>query len=126
MIRRTGSQLVYEIRHWEAGPQAHVVTASGELDLVAAPTIRETVMRLSDLGRTSLVIDMSEATFIDSTVIGMLVGRLKALREAGGSLCLVCAEPNVLRTLEIAGVGRVFDIYPTLSDALHTARTAVA
>ncbi len=122
MKRRTSNALVYEVRHWEAGPYAHVVTASGELDLEAAPAIRETVVQLGDLGRNDLVIDMSDATFIDSTVIGMLVGRLKALREVNGSICLVCAEPNVLRTLEIAGVARVFPIYPTLAQALASAR----
>jgi anti-sigma B factor antagonist len=124
MMRRSSNTLVYEVRHWEAGPQAHVVTASGELDLVAAPAIRETMVQLNELGRRHLVVDMSEATFIDSTVIGVLVGRLKALHEVGGSISLVCTEPNVIRTLEISGVGRVFAIHPTLSHALGTARPA--
>jgi anti-sigma B factor antagonist len=122
MMRRTSDALVYEVRHWEAGERAHVVTASGELDLVAAPVLRETIVELIDLGRTDLVVDMSEATFIDSTIIGMLVGRLKKLHDVGGSLSLVCAEPNVLRTLEVAGVGRVFGIHPTLADALGAVR----
>jgi anti-sigma B factor antagonist len=121
---RHSNPLVYEVRHWEAGPYAHVLTAAGELDLVAAPAIRETIVQLSGLGRNNLVIDMSGATFIDSTVIGMLVGRLKALRDVDGSICLVCTEPNVLRTLEIAGVERVFEIYPALADALASARLA--
>ena len=122
MMRRNSSALVYEVRHWEAGDRAHVVTASGELDLVAAPALRETILELIELGRTDLVVDMSGATFIDSTVIGMLVGRLKALYGVGGSLSLVCAEPNVLRTLEVAGVERVFPIHATLADALDAAR----
>lgn len=123
-MRKIHNPLVYEVRHWEAGPQAHVVTASGELDLVAAPAIREAVIQLTELGRTDIVLDMTDATFIDSTVIGMLVGRQNALRGVGGSICLVCAMPNVLRTIEIAGVGRVFDTYPTLADALARVRLA--
>jgi anti-sigma B factor antagonist len=110
--------LTYEVRHWEAGPQAHVVTASGELDLHAAPALRETLLQLIELGRTEVVVDMSEATFVDSTVIGVLTGRLRELREMGGSLSLVCRNPNVLRTFEIAGVARNFVLYPTLPDAL--------
>jgi anti-anti-sigma regulatory factor len=37
--------VTYEIRNWEAGPHAHVVTASGELDLHAAPALRETLIQ---------------------------------------------------------------------------------
>jgi anti-sigma B factor antagonist len=86
--------LTYEVRHWEAGPQAHVVTASGELDLHAAPALRETMLQLIELGRTEVVVDMSEATFVDSTVIGVLTGRLRELREVNGSLSIVCRNPK--------------------------------
>jgi anti-sigma B factor antagonist len=108
----------YEVRSWEAGPQAHVITASGELDLNAAPALRETLVRLTDLGRVDLIIDMSDATFVDSTVIGVLVGRLKALRQVDGSLGIVCQNENVLRTFEIGGVRRAFEIHATLTEAM--------
>jgi anti-sigma B factor antagonist len=112
--------VAYEIRSWEAGPQAHVITASGELDLNAAPALRDTLIRLIELDRVELIVDMGEATFIDSTVIGVLVGRLKGLRKVGGSLTLVCRDDNVLRTFEIAGIGRAFTIHGTLTEALAT------
>jgi anti-sigma B factor antagonist len=112
--------MIYEVRSWEAGPLAHVVAASGELDLHAAPALRETLVRLTELGRVDLVVDMGEATFVDSTVIGVLAGRLRALDRAGGSLTLVCRNENVLRTFEIAGVQRAFPIYHTLTEALAT------
>jgi anti-sigma B factor antagonist len=115
--------LTYEVRHWEAGPQAHVVTASGELDLHAAPALRETLLELIELGRTDVVVDMSEATFIDSTVIGVLTGRLRELKQRGGSLTLVCRNANVVRTFEIAGVGRMFDLHATLPEALAAGET---
>jgi anti-sigma B factor antagonist len=110
--------MTYEVRNWDAGPHAHVVTASGELDLHAAPALRETLVRVADLGRIDLVVDMTDATFIDSTVIGVLVGRLKVLRGLGGSLTLVCGDENVLRTFEIGGIERAFAIHHTLADAL--------
>jgi anti-sigma B factor antagonist len=110
--------MTYEVRHWEAGAHAHVVTASGELDLNAAPALRETLVRLAGLDRIDLVVDMSEATFVDSTVIGVLVGRLKALREVGGSMSLVCGNENVLRTFEVGGIERAFVIHGTLAEAL--------
>ena len=108
----------YEVRHWDAGEKAHVVVASGEVDLHAAPALQETLVELIELGRSHLVLDMTAATFIDSTAIGVLAGHLQRTRQVGGSLTVVTANENVLRTLEIAGVMRELEIRDSLSDAL--------
>lgn len=108
----------YEIHHWEAGPKAHVVAASGEIDLHAAPALRETLTHLCELGRVHLVIDMAEATFIDSTAVGVLVGHLRRVREVGGSLTVVSANDNVRRTFEIAGMEREIEVHGKVPDAV--------
>jgi anti-sigma B factor antagonist len=109
----------YALQHWDARPGApfHVVAASGELDLVAAPALRELLEQLAELGQVELIVDLSEVTFVDSTTIGVLTGRLRSLRAAGGSMTLVCSHSHVLRTIEVAGVRRYFDVYATLSEA---------
>jgi anti-sigma B factor antagonist len=113
----------YEVRTWGAGEHGHVVTASGELDLNAAPALRETLVRLAELGQLDVIVDMGEASFVDSTVIGVLVGRRKAHIAAGGSLQLVCRNENVMRTFEIAGIARGFEIHATLTEALGAMET---
>lgn len=110
--------LPYEIHRSDAGPNTGVVVASGEIDAYAALSLREMLISLADDGRVRVVVDMSEATFIDSTSIGVLVGHLRRVRRAGGSLSVVCANENVLRTFEIAGVEREFEILPRFSQAL--------
>jgi anti-sigma B factor antagonist len=119
MTFMAGAAAEYELRHWNAGLAGdHVVSCSGELDLRAAPELRDLLCRLIDLGTTDLVVDLTHATFVDSTAIGVLTGRLKFLGAKGGSLVLVCTNDFLLRTFEIAGMDRVFEIYPTLPDAL--------
>jgi anti-sigma B factor antagonist len=111
--------VAYELRHWSAGVgRPHVLCASGELDLQAAPELRELLCRLSDLGTRHFVVDLTTATFMDSTAIGVLNGRQRRLHLDGGSLVLVCTNEFLLRTLEIAGMGRVFEIHQTLGGAL--------
>ena len=63
--------------------------------------------------------DLSKATFIDSTTLGVLVGGVKRLRPAGGSLALVCTDDNITKIFEITGLDRVFTIYPTRAEALE-------
>jgi anti-sigma B factor antagonist len=112
----------FALRHWDGGGGAHVVSASGELDLQAAPELRDVLMQLIELGEKELVVDLSDATFIDSTTIGVLAGRQRQLRAVEGELRLICSNPDLLRTIEISGMGRVFMVHPTLSEALATAR----
>ena len=112
------SSAAFALSHWSGGNSAHVVAASGELDLQAAPELRDLLVRLIDLGQTELVVDLSEVTFIDSTTIGVLAGRQRQLRDVDGELRLVCTNPDLLRTIEISGMGRVFEVHSTLSRAL--------
>jgi anti-sigma B factor antagonist len=99
-----------------------VVVARGELDLNAAPELRDLLCGLIELGTTDFVLDLTDATFIDSTTLGVLTGRVRTLRAAGGSLALVCTNDLVLRTIEIAGLDRELGVYATLSEALALQR----
>jgi anti-sigma B factor antagonist len=100
----------YTLGDWEAGRGTHVVAAGGELDMGAAPALRETIERLLEEGVRVLVVDLNEATFIDSTTIGVLMGAKRRLRAAGGSLQIVCTEPNLLRIFEIVGLSQQLSI----------------
>jgi anti-sigma B factor antagonist len=116
--RSSRGTLPYEIRQFDKGAKAHLIVASGELDLHAAPSMRAVLAALAAEGRTHLVIDMSSATFIDSAMIGVLAGHLRRTRVGAGSLAVVCSDENILRTLEIAGIERELQIIGRLSDAV--------
>jgi anti-sigma B factor antagonist len=99
--------MTYLLGHRAVTARRHLVVVGGELDLNAAPELRAAVGAAIDGGATTLVVDLSEVTFIDSTAIGVLLAARERLRHAGGTLELVCAEPHVLRVLEIVGLARV-------------------
>ena len=71
-------------------------------------------------GKKRLVVDLSKATFIDSTTLGVLVGGVKRLRPTGGSLSLVCTDQNISKIFEITGLDRVFPIYASREEALRS------
>ena len=63
---------------------------SGEHDLSTAPELRA---RLHELGETSaVIIDLDETTFVDSSILGVLVGGLRRARERDVPFGLVLGE----------------------------------
>ena len=102
-----------------AGPT--MVEVGGEIDLNSAPALRECLNQTIHAGSRRLVVDLRQASFIDSVGLGVLVGarrRLLAHADHDGSLQLVCAEGLVLHVLLLTGLDRVFAVHATLTDAL--------
>lgn len=111
----------FHIDDHEIDANTHVIELGGEIDLYTAPEFKERLVQLIDEGKKRIVIDLSTATFIDSTTLGVLVGGIKRLRPAGGTLALVCSDQNIAKIFEITGLDRVFPIHQTRDDAIDGA-----
>jgi anti-sigma B factor antagonist len=97
-----------------------LLLAGGELDYAAAPQLRERIAEHVGVTPCHLVLDLSQATFIDSTAIGVIIGALATLQESGdGSLTIVCEQENtrVMRIFDIAGVSSLLEVHHTREDA---------
>ncbi len=81
----------------------------GELDAFSAPGLRKQLHSWID-GRDVdvLTIDLSRVSFLDSTILGLLVGALRRTRESGGELRLVFPRPPADRIFDFAGLEDVF------------------
>ena len=102
----------------EVGDGTFVVALTGEVDLYTAPELKAALLRLVAEGPSRIVVDLSGATFVDSTTLGVLLGAVKRLRLIGGELVLVCADLNIRRILSITLPDRAFTIYDSLEEAL--------
>jgi anti-sigma B factor antagonist len=107
-----------------------VLQVAGEIDVYTAPMLREQIRELGAKGAVHLITDLGQVSFLDSTGLGALVGALKRLREAGGSLTLVIIAPRILRLFQITGLTKVLAIHPSVAEAItadphwqHTAET---
>lgn len=108
----------FHISDEEIDAETQVIELGGEIDLYTAPEFKERMVALIEDGKKRIVVDLSAATFIDSTTLGVLVGGVKRLRPAGGSLALVCTDQNITKIFEITGLDRVFPIHPSRAEAL--------
>ena len=108
----------FHISDEEIDAETQVIELGGEIDLYTAPEFKERMVALIEDGKKRIVVDLSAATFIDSTTLGVLVGGVKRLRPTGGTLALVCTDQNITKIFEITCLDRVFPIHPSRDEAL--------
>jgi anti-anti-sigma factor len=83
---------------------AVAVTLRGEHDLNSRPAVSEAIARACE--RADVLVDLSHCSFIDSTIIGVLVAAFRAQSERGGRLELAIppGAREILRVAQIAGL----------------------
>jgi len=64
------------------------------------------------------VVDLTEAAFMDSTALGVLIGALKRLRVRDCALAVASEQPTILRILGITGMDQVLELHATADEAL--------
>jgi anti-sigma B factor antagonist len=96
----------------------HVVAVRGEIDLFTAPELKQKLTDAIEGGKTRIVVDLSDTTFLDSTALGVLIGAVKRLRSREGALVIVNTDQNIAKTFEITGLDQIFTILSTRDDAI--------
>ncbi len=117
------SVLEFEVKTAELGGDAFLVTAIGEADMYNAEELERALDGVVGLGGTSVVLDLTEVSFVDSTLLSVLLRYRERLMELGGKLVLVTGERGIRRTLEITGLERIFTIERRLSDGIGALAT---
>ena len=97
-----------------------IIKVKGDLDLVSAQQFKQVVERSIVKGRTkNIILDLEEVGFIDSSGLGVILGRYKNLRNRGGRLSIINPQPQVTRLLELSGIGKLAHIYNSEKEALQ-------
>ncbi|CAG6398815.1 STAS domain-containing protein [Actinacidiphila cocklensis] len=106
-----------------------VVTVAGEMDLISSPAVRQKVHDAVAEGRRSVVLDLADVRFCDSSGVGVLIGARRLMRSCAGRLRIVLPEEgaasaggaHVNRVLAALGVRRLFEVFPDLAAATDDA-----
>ncbi|MFF9087170.1 STAS domain-containing protein [Streptomyces sp. NPDC014991] len=114
--------MVFNVTGVEQGEWA-VLRVSGELDLMTSPVLRQRVHDVVAEGHHSLVVDLSDVFFCDSSGVGVLIASRRLIRSCQGRLRLILPDhgaedgSHVNRVLGALGVRRLFDVRPDLDTA---------
>ncbi len=100
-----------------------VVTLRGELDAHDAPRLKTDFGRAIEEGAglapaPRVVLDLTGVAFLDSTVLGTIVGAVRRIREGDGELVVVLPETPARRIFEITGLDQVLSVQPSRAEAL--------
>lgn len=99
-----------------------VVRVSGELDHYHTRVLRAEIDRAwGTLRSPTLIIDLSALTFCDSSGIGELLQARHRGRLVGIRLILTGVQGNLARRLNLAGLTQVFEVFPSVAEALEAA-----
>lgn len=93
-----------------------VLMVSGEVDLATSPDLDVAIIATLESGTESLVIDLTDVTFMDSSGLGVIVRGLKRCREADKDLDLVISNERVLKVFGITGLDQVIPIHASIED----------
>ena len=114
----------FEISDRKVDDDTHVVAVVGEIDLFTAPEFKQRMSELIDAGRSRLVVDLTDTTFIDSSSLGVLIGAHRRLKLRGGALLVVCESEAIAKTFKITGLDGVFTLASSVEQALSDDTTA--
>lgn len=88
-----------------------VAVMQGEIDHHSAKSAREELDRfIITMQPDVLAVDMSGITFMDSSGIGLIIGRQKLMKECGGKLEVRSPQPYIRRVLRLSGIERIVRI----------------
>ena len=97
-----------------------VAMLEGELDLNSADGYREAIdAAIMRTDAMYLVFDLSEVTFIDSSGLGMMLGRYKKIEQKGGRSAMCGIGMGLSRMIEVSGLRKLMPVYETREDAIE-------
>jgi stage II sporulation protein AA (anti-sigma F factor antagonist) len=98
-----------------------IVRVDGELDMHVADEFRKTVDdALEDSGVKYILLSLKGVTFIDSSGLGVILGRYKKVSALGGRMATANARPQVAKVLEFSGLSKIMNMFGSEAEALES------
>lgn len=91
---------------------------AGLLDAFSEPTFRKVMDKYVDEGPSSLILDLSQIDFVDSSGLGALVQLVKKVQGANGKFQIV-TNPRVTQTVKLVRLEQFLSLQPSVEVALE-------
>ncbi len=106
---RNGNQVSYETRG-----ETLVIHVGGEIDHHSAVVVRTGIdEKLAAERPQKVMLELSGVDFMDSSGLGLIMGRYALVKKYGGSLSVLDPSPAVVKIIKLAGMERMVSILRT-------------
>ncbi|MGE5654088.1 MAG: anti-sigma F factor antagonist [Bacillota bacterium] len=99
--------------------QSLLVRINGELDHHTADQVRNIIdYELDKEIAKNVVLNLKGLTFMDSSGLGVIMGRYRRVTQNGGKLVACQINPQIRRVFDLSGLPRILTVYKNEADAL--------
>ncbi|MDU5106758.1 MULTISPECIES: anti-sigma F factor antagonist [unclassified Clostridium] len=96
-----------------------IIRLMGELDHHSAEEVRVKIDdRIDRDNIRKVILNFSGVTFMDSSGIGVVIGRYKKMQNRNGKLCVAEINRTVNKVFEISGMYKIIDVYGNIDEAI--------
>lgn len=108
-MNKKGGVVTYEVHG-----DTLTVLVGGEIDHHSAVRVRTEIDERMIAERPAhVLLELSGVDFMDSSGLGLIMGRLSLMRKLGGTLALLDPSPAVMKMIDLAGMERMVSILKT-------------
>jgi len=97
-----------------------LIRISGELDHHTADELREQATKaIENEGIRHIVMNLEHLTFMDSSGLGVILGRYKQIKQLHGEMVVCAISPPIKRLFDMSGLFKIIRLDPTEEFALE-------
>ena len=97
----------------------------GELDMNTAAMVRQAIdLEIEKRGIRTVILNLQDVQFVDSSGLGVIIGRYKKLLPLGGKLKITNVPPHIFKIMELSGLPKIISFYLDEAHAYEEGRGA--
>ena len=97
-----------------------LIQVHGEIDHHTVKTLRRQIENaMAEMSGRNIIFDYDDVSFMDSSGIGMMIGRYKELQAFEGRIAVICRNGKIKDILKLSGLIKLIPCFETQEDALH-------
>lgn len=98
-----------------------IIRLEGELDHHTSEMVREKIETELNKGIVNnLLFNLENLSFMDSSGLGMMLGRYKKISQYNGKMSICCIQPNVYKIFQLSGMFKILPMYDSEKEAIES------
>lgn len=96
-----------------------ILNTRGFLDAHTAPEFEKMLQKLAQEKRNRIIVDLEGLQYISSAGLGVFMGFIEEIRQAGGDIKICNPSPKVFKIFDLLGFPSLFEFYDSREDAIN-------